>query len=420
MKTKVVETSKWGRRLEVEVEADRLDKESEKALKQYQRRLELPGFRKGKVPMRIVESRYGESIRNEVVGRMLPELLQEAAMNEQLRPVARPQITEINEQMGSPLTFTAEVDIWPDIELDQIEGLEVTRAVHQVTDEEVDTQLKEFQSRQASERSVERALESGDVLIADLQRLDESGEFIDDEKFEERYFIIGEENAPSPEFEEALIGVTAGEQRKVEFSYREDLPNDEIAGKTERFMVSVREVRERILPDLDDEFAKDVGEQFETLKDLRSHLEMEISGRWKQMSIQRERTDLISQLIEKNPFDLPESMIENYLHSMREQNRVQNQGHDNEPEHEHGEQEKEGAVRSLKSYVLSEAVRKKYEIIVTDEEFEQHLEERAEKVGVKLEEIKKNARIDDLRRELEEEKMFGELMKTAEIKEETV
>ena len=154
------------------------------------------------------------------------------------------------------------------------------------------------------------------------------------------------------------------------------------------------------------------------------HLEMEISGRWKQMSIQRERTDLISQLIEKNPFDLPESMIENYLHSMREQNRVQNQGHDNEPEpeheHEHGEQEKEGAVRSLKSYVLSEAVRKKYEIIVTDEEFEQHLEERAEKVGVKLEEIKKNARIDDLRRELEEEKMFGELMKTAEIKEETV
>ena len=212
--------------------------------------------------------------------------------------------------------------------------------------------------------------------------------------------------------------MTAGEQRKVEFSYRDDLPNEEIAGKTERFLVSVREVRERILPDLDDEFAKDVGEQFETLKDLRSHLEMEISGRWEQMSLQRERTDLISQLIEKNPFDLPESMIENYLHSMRDQNKVQNQDHDHD--HEHGEQEKEGAVRSLKSYVLSEAVRKKYEIAVTDEEFEQYLVERAEKVGVKLEEIKKNARIDDLRRELEEEKMFGELMKTAEIKEETV
>ncbi|MEE3233928.1 MAG: trigger factor [Candidatus Latescibacterota bacterium] len=420
MKTKVVETSEWGRRLEVEVEAERLDKESENALRQYQRRLELPGFRKGKVPMRIVESRYGESIRNEVVGRMLPELLQEAAREEQLTPVAPPQITEMNDERGSPLTFTAELDIWPDIQLKKTEGLEVTRAVHEVSDDEVEAQLKEFQSRQASERSVERALESGDVLIADLQRLNENGEFVEDEKFEERYFVIGEENAPSPEFEEALIGVIAGEERKVEFSYRDDLPNQELAGKTERFMVSVREVRERILPDLDDEFAKDVGEQFETLEDLRSHLETEISGRWEQMSQQRERTDLISQLIEKNPFDLPESMVENYLRSMREQNKAQHQGHDHDNDHENREQERDGAVRSLKSYVLSEAVRKKYEIAVAEEEFEQYLEERAEKVGVKLEEIKKNARVDDLRRELEEEKMFGELMKTAEIKEEVV
>jgi len=420
LKTKVVETSEWGRRLEVEVEAERLDKESENALRQYQRRLELPGFRKGKVPMRIVESRYGESIRNEVVGRMLPELLQEAAREEQLTPVAPPQITEMNDERGSPLTFTAELDIWPDIQLKKTEGLEVTRAVHEVSDDEVEAQLKEFQSRQASERSVERALESGDVLIADLQRLNENGEFVEDEKFEERYFVIGEENAPSPEFEEALIGVIAGEERKVEFSYRDDLPNQELAGKTERFMVSVREVRERILPDLDDEFAKDVGEQFETLEDLRSHLETEISGRWEQMSQQRERTDLISQLIEKNPFDLPESMVENYLRSMREQNKAQHQGHDHDNDHENREQERDGAVRSLKSYVLSEAVRKKYEIAVAEEEFEQYLEERAEKVGVKLEEIKKNARVDDLRRELEEEKMFGELMKTAEIKEEVV
>ena len=230
MKTKVTEISEWGRKLEVEVAAEKVDKESEKALKQYQRRLELPGFRKGKVPMRIVESRYGGSIRNEVVGRMLPEFLQEAARAEQLTPVAPPQITEMNDEIGSPLTFTAELDVWPDIQLEQTEGLKATRAVHKVTDDEVDTQLREFQSRQASERSVERALEGGDVLIADLQRLDEKGEFVDGEKFEERYFVIGEENAPSPDFEEALLGSVVGEERKVEFSYRDDLPNKELAG----------------------------------------------------------------------------------------------------------------------------------------------------------------------------------------------
>jgi trigger factor len=418
LKTRVVEISEWGRKLEVEVESDRLDKEFDKAIKQYQKRLELPGFRKGKVPMSIVQSRYGESIRSEVIGRILPELLQEAATAEQLTPVAPPQITEMNHELGSQLTFTAELDIWPDIQLEETEGLQVTRAIHEVTDEEVDTQLKEFQSRQASERSVERALERGDVLIADLQRLDENGEFIKDEKFEERYFIIGDENAPSPEFEEALLGSISGEQRNVEFSYRDDLPNEEIAGKTERFMVSVREVRERILPDIDDEFAKDIGEQFQSLEDLRSHLKTEISGRWDQMSRQRERTDLISQLIEKNPFDLPDSMVTNYLSNLREQNESQKEGRDQS--HVHSEQEKEQAVRSLKSYVISEAVRKKHEIVVTDEEFEKYLAERAEQVGVKLEEIKKNARVNDLRRELEEEKMFSELMKTAEVKEETV
>ena len=418
MKTRVVEISEWGRKLEVEVESDRLDKEFDKAIKQYQKRLELPGFRKGKVPMSIVQSRYGESIRSEVIGRILPELLQEAATAEQLTPVAPPQITEMNHELGSQLTFTAELDIWPDIQLEETEGLQVTRAIHEVTDEEVDTQLKEFQSRQASERSVERALERGDVLIADLQRLDENGEFIKDEKFEERYFIIGDENAPSPEFEEALLGSRSGEQRNVEFSYRDDLPNEEIAGKRERFMVSVREVRERILPDIDDEFAKDIGEQFQSLEDLRSHLKTEISGRWDQMSRQRERTDLISQLIEKNPFDLPDSMVTNYLSNLREQNESQKEGRDQS--HVHSEQEKEQAVRSLKSYVISEAVRKKHEIVVTDEEFEKYLAERAEQVGVKLEEIKKNARVNDLRRELEEEKMFSELMKTAEVKEETV
>ena len=419
MKTKITEISEWGRRLEVEVEAEKVDKESEKALKQYQRRLELPGFRKGKVPMRIVESRYGGSIRNEVVGRMLPEFLQEAARAEQLTPVAPPQITEMNDEIGSPLTFTAELDIWPDIQLKHIEGLKVTRALHQVTDEEVDAQLREFQSRQASERSVERPLESGDVLIADLQRLDENGEFVDGEKFEERYFVIGEDNAPSPEFEEALLGSVAGEERKVEFSYRDDLPNEELAGKTEHFMVSVREVRERNLPDLDDDFAKDIGEQFATLKDLRSHLETEISGRWEQMSQQRERSDLITELIEKNPFELPKSMIENYLKTMKEQRREQ-KVHDSDTDEELNDQEKEGAVRNLKSYVISEAVRKQYEIEVSDEEFEVYLEERAQRLGIKLDEIKKNARVDDLRRELEEDRMFSELMKTAEIKEETV
>ena len=239
--------------------------------------------------MRIIESRYGASIRSEVISDMLPTFLQEATHEAGLVPAAPPQISKLDHEPGSALVFTATLDIWPEIELETYEKLEITRMVHEVSDDEINEQLKELQNRQAAERAVERSLEKGDVLIADLQRLDDEGQPVADEKFDERYFLIGDENAPSPEFEEALVGISAGEERNVQFAYRDDLPNEELAGKTEHFAVKAREVRERTLPELDDEFAKDIGEQFQSLDDLRNNIKEQIAGRWNYMSQQREQ-----------------------------------------------------------------------------------------------------------------------------------
>ncbi len=420
MKTNVVEKSQWGRELEVVIEADRVNKELNRAYRNYQKRVEIPGFRKGKVPLRLIVSRYGASIRSEVISDMLPTFLEEATREAGLVPAAPPQIAKLDHEPGSELTFTATLDIWPEIELETYEGLEITRMVHEVTDDEVDSQLSELQNRQAAERAVERPLERGDVLIADLQRLDEEGALVEGEKFEERHFHIGDENAPSPEFEEALIGISAGEERKVQFAYREDLPNEELAGKTEHFGVKAREVRERTLPELDDEFAKDLGEQFETLDDLRNNIKEQVAGRWDYMGQQRERSELVGQLIEKNAFELPDSMIENFLHSMRQQDQNQNHDQDSDRNNEPSEEERENAVRRLKSYLLTEAVRKKADISVSDEEFEAHLEERATAAGVKAEEVRRSGRADDLRRELEENKVFELLSEKAKITEEKV
>mgnify|MGYP001257533748 FL=1 len=420
MKTNVVEKSQWGRELEVVIEADRVDKELNRAYRNYQKRVEIPGFRKGKVPLRLIVSRYGASIRSEVISDMLPTFLEEATREAGLVPAAPPQIAKLDHEPGSELTFTATLDIWPEIELETYEGLEITRMVHEVTDDEIDSQLSELQNRQAAERAVERPLERGDVLIADLQRLDEEGALVEGEKFEERHFHIGDENAPSPEFEEALIGISAGEERKVQFAYREDLPNEELAGKTEHFEVKAREVRERTLPELDDEFAKDLGEQFETLDDLRNNIKEQVAGRWDYMGQQRERSELVGQLIEKNAFELPDSMIENFLHSMRQQDQNQNHDQNSDRNHEPSEEERENAVRRLKSYLLTEAVRKKADISVSDEEFEAHLEERATAAGVKAEEVRRSGRADDLRRELEENKVFELLGEKAKITEEKV
>ena len=196
------------------------------------------------------------------------------------------------------------------------------------------------------------------------------------------------------------------------------MPNEELAGKTEYFDVSAREVRERALPELDDEFAKDVGEPFATLEDLRTHISGQIQERWGYMAEQRLRSELIAQLIEKNEFDLPESMVDNYIQSVKreqqsdDEDRDENEGQDQE--------EREQAIRRLKTFLLVEGVRKKADISVSEEELNTFAAERAEQSGVKLDELKRSGRIDDLRREFEEKKVFDLLGEKANIKEEKV
>ncbi len=404
MKTQVTEKGQWGRELAVEVEAARIDDAVNKALRRYQKRLDIPGFRKGKAPLRIVEARFGSSIRGEVLDDLLPSLLEEATHEAGLRPAAPPKISQLAHEPGGNLTFTADLDIWPEIKAEHYEKLAATRVVHEVADAEISEHLEALRRRHATEQVVERPLANGDVLVADLQRLDDSGLPVIGDKYEKRHILIGDENAPSPEFEEALVGMGAGEERRVRFAYREDLTDEQLAGQTAHFAVAAHEVRERTLPELDDEFAKDLGEQFQALGDLRQHLSEQIQQRWEYMAQQRLRSELINQLILKNDFELPESMVDNYLNSL-------------EREHanlDHSDEERDQASRQLKSYLLLESVRQQAGVEVTDEELAQFAAERA---GTQPADSQ-NA--EELRRELEEQKVIELLIAKADIKEEKV
>ena len=413
MKTQVTEKGQWARELAVEVEAARIDDAVNKALRRYQKRLEIPGFRKGKVPLRIVEARFGSSIRGEVLRDILPSLLEEATREAGLRPAASPKISQLDHEPGGNLTFTAELDVWPEIKAEHYENLAVTRVVHEVADEEIGAQLEDLRRNQATERVVERPLANGDVLVADLQRLDDSGLPIIGDKYEKHHILIGDENALSPELEDALVGMSAGEERKIRFAYRDDLPNEQLAGQTAHFAVSAHEVRERTLPELDDEFARDLGEQFQTLDDLRQHLSGQLQQRWEYMAQQRLRSELIGQLILKNDFELPESMVDNYLDSLEREHT----DHDRDRDHSHSDEEREQATRQLKSYLLLESVREQAEVEVTDEEFAQFAGERAALAGVQPSDLQD---AEGLRRELENQKVFELLIAKAKIREEKI
>jgi len=435
LKTQVIEKGEWERDLEVEVPAARIDAEVDSALKKYRKRLEIPGFRKGKVPLKLVEERFGESIRSSVISDLLPIFMREAANEAGLVPAATPKITKLEHEPGQPLNFTANLDIWPQVEITNDDDLKVTKVTHEVSEDEISSQLEELRNRHATERSIERPLQKGDILIADLQRLDETGIAIVGERFEERHFIIGAEDSPSPDFEEALVGIEAGQVRKVSFSYRDDLPNPELAGKAEHFEVTAREIHERILPEIDDEFAKDLGDQFQSLEDLRGRITEQLTQRWDYMARQRMRFELVDALISGNSFELPNSLVDEYVEGTRRQEQEQEQAgghhhvHDENCDHDHGddhgdreptEAERTTAVRSLKTYLLLEAVRKKAGIEVSGEELEAHLGQRAEQLGIRVEELKRSPKADEFRKELEEDKIFEYLTDKAEIKEESV
>ena len=423
VKTKVIEKGEWAREMQVEVPAGRIEKELDRAYRHYQKRVDVPGFRKGKAPLRIIKVRYGESIRGNVINDLLPTLLEEATRETGLVPVGPPTIAKLTYEPGRELQFTAILEIWPEIEIADWENLKVTAIVHEVTDEEIDEQMEDIRNRQATEQSVQRELRRGDVLIADLQRLDDTGLPIIGDKFEERYFIIGGGGTNNPEFEEALIGVSAGEERKVRFVYRDGSPGEEMAGREEFFSVKVREIRERALPALDDEFARDVGEHFRSLEDLREHLSTQLAQRWEVMGRHHLRNSLIDELIKANPFDLPESMVKNYLrniHKERAHDRDHGHQYDAENDHIHSEEEWTSAVRSLKSYLVIEAVRKKAAIKVSDEELDQYLQKRAVEMGVKIEDVKRSDGVESLRRELVENKVFDFLLECADVEEKSV
>lgn len=417
LETTVRETGRWARDLDVDVPPERIDREMQSALRGYQKRLEIPGFRKGKVPLRLIQQRYGPSIRSGVIEDLLPEIMREAAQQTGLRPAGTPRITRLDESEAGGLSFTASIDIWPEVDVQGHEGLRATRLTHGVSDDEVEEQLQQLQRQHASERSVERGLARGDVLIADLQRLDEGGVPIIGDRYEERYFLIGDDNAPSPEFEEALIGIEAGAERKVRFQYREDLPNEELAGTRAHFAVSAREIRERTLPDLDDEFAREVGDRFEGLEQLRDHLRSQLDERWNYLARQKLRSDLLEGLHRANEVELSDSLVDNYLESMRRERERQEDGQEpGEPTAE----EREDAVKRLKTFLIMEGLRKKVSVEVTDEEFEGYLADRSRQLGMQLDKLKRSPRAADLRRDLEEDKIFAYLEEHAIVEERAV
>ncbi|WP_066365881.1 trigger factor [Neobacillus fumarioli] len=398
-------TAKWekleGNRgvLTVEVSADKVNKGLDAAFQKVVKKVNVPGFRKGKVPRSLFEKRFGvESLYQDALDILLPEAYGNAIEETGIEPVDRPEIDIEQLEKGKDLIFKATVTVKPEVKLGEYKGLEIEEFDTTVTDEDVHKELEALQNRHAElVVKEEGTAENGDTVVIDFEG------FVDGEAFEggkaENYTLELGSNTFIPGFEEQLIGVKAGESKDVEVTFPEEYHAADLAGKPAVFKVTVHEIKAKEIPALDDEFAKDVDDEVETLDALKEKIKTRLEENKKHEAEHHVRDSVVEKAAENAEVDIPPVMIENEIDRMIQEfgQRLQMQGMNldlyyqfsGQDEKALREQMKEEAEQRVKVNLTLEAIAKVENLEVTDEEINAELEKMANMYNMTADAIKR-------------------------------
>lgn len=310
MKTEFRDVSDTRKNLVVEIPSTVVDAEIDKVSKDYSKAARIPGFRPGKVPTKVVRQRFRDQILHDVAHGLIPRAVEEALRERGVEPVDTPDIRDVVVEEGQPLKFTATFETVPPIDTGDYAAIVLRKKDVSVGDEAVEQALSQLRDRSARYEPVEdRGVEVGDSVILDLERtaVGESGESQTD-RHENVTVDIGAPANP-PGFDEALTGLHAEETKSFDVQYPDDYTIKELAGTTVRYVAALKAVRKRVVPALDDEFAKDVGE-FESLAGLRDRIRADLEEEARDTARRQVRADLFRQLASRITFELPASLVE--------------------------------------------------------------------------------------------------------------
>jgi len=304
MKVAVEEVSSCKRKLQVEEGPDVVRAAWQKAFSRVQKEARLPGFRKGKVPSSMIKLHFADEVRQEVARRLIPEIYRQALAETQIKPVEEPDLQQVSLEEDAPLKFEALVEIKPAITLGQYTGLSVTHTPKPFEDREVDETLEHLREQHAEFRTVERAADPGDLVLMDYTLTPEGLE----PRSEKGYgFVIGS-GGVMPEIEEAVIGLSAGGERTVNVRFPDTHQMESMRGKAGVAQVKVNEVKEKILPPLDDELAKTVG-QVDTLDALKAEVRKGLQTRRESENRRALEEAVTDALLAIHPIEVPEALV---------------------------------------------------------------------------------------------------------------
>ncbi len=383
--TENIESSKV--KLEVEVAAPEVDTALAKAYRQVVKKVNLPGFRKGKVPRRILESRFGpEVLYEEALEILVPSAYDEAVEEAGVEPIGQPEFDLVQIEEGKPLIFNALVEVMPPVEIGAYKGLEAEQDEAAVDDLQIDHHF--YMLREQNARLVPR--EEGPVKQGDLVTIDFKG-FVDGELFEggeaENYSLEIGSNTFIPGFEEQLIGVNPEEEKEVKVKFPDNYRKEDIAGKDALFNVTVKQIKEKQLPDLDDEFVKEISE-FETLDEMKADLKVKLQKNAEEQAKSKLEGELIEKVSDASEVALPKVLVERQIDRMigelENYLRYQGMGMDQfielsgKTKEEMREEKREDAEKRTKANLVLDAIAKKEGITVEDSELEAKIKEIAE------------------------------------------
>ncbi len=369
------------REIEIEVPSEEVSRETDTLVQKYQKLASIPGFRRGHVPASIVRQRFSQEIQNDVIDALVPRYFRKETERLGLMPISQPRVTDLHAHEGEALHFKASFEVMPEIKLEGYKELRAEHAEVSVTDQEVEDALKDLQERRATFSPIEgRAITDGDYAQASLDgtpKQDEAGTkpvHMDDVLVE-----IGGKNT-MPEFTENLRGANAGEERTFDVNYPEDFSDERLRGKTFSYKVKINAIKQKALPEMNSDFAKELGE-FSTLDEVRQRIREGMEQERRQAADREAKDKLLTELIRRNEFEVPEALVERQIDVRLERGlrALAAQGMTSEamkkmdlPRVRAGQRDQ--AVQEVKATLLLEKVADEEKIEVGDDEINREIE----------------------------------------------
>ena len=413
-------------KLEITIEAEKFENAMKKVYFQNAKYFNIPGFRKGKAPMNIVEKYYGAEIFYEdAFNDVATEYYDKALEENKIEAVSRPEVDVIQMEKGKDLIFTATVQTKPEVELGKYKGVEIKKVEYPVEEKDVEHELGHMQEHNSRLVSIDdRELQNGDIATIDFEGFVDGVAF-EGGKAENHELEIGS-GAFIPGFEDQLVGMKIDDEKEIKVTFPKEYFSKDLAGKEAMFKVKLHEIKKKELPELDDEFAKDVSE-FDTLDELKASIKERLQKSNEQRAKYEIEENAINAVCKNVKVDIPSGMIEmEVTHMMKDfEQRLSYQGLNmqqylkmiGKTEEEMKKEYEPQAIEGIKSRLTLEAIIKAEKIEATEEEIKEKMEEMAKSYGKKVEEISDNENLKNYIEEgIETEKAIDYIVKNAKIK----